>query len=285
MKKICIVLLIIILFVSCKTAKGAEEAFSEYGGAKWIYCRVDDNTVLSSHNANERSAPASLTKLLTASVALKYVDADEVFTVGTEPDLVPEGSSLCLISEGHRLKLRDLIAGMLMASGNDAAYTVAVSTARIVSGEALDDSEAVEYFCGLMNDFAADLGMNNSHFASPDGFDNNAQYTTAEDLLILARYVLDVSGIREIIGSFQKYVVFESGENITWTNTNQLLNPQSEFYSENAVGMKTGTTNKAGCCLIAAFTKSEKHYIAVILGAENDISRYSLALECFNGLL
>lgn len=99
-----------------------------------LYC-VEDEQFIYRENSDVPVAPASLTKLLTASVALHYIKADEVFSVGSEQNLVKPESSLCLILEGHRLKLYDLISGMLMVSGNDAAYTVAVCTARMVSGD------------------------------------------------------------------------------------------------------------------------------------------------------
>ena len=251
--------------------------------AKTVFYCVEDNKLLYSKNADVRIAPASLTKMLTASVALYYIDPDEVFTVGSERKLVPEKSSLCLILPGHRLTLYDLIMGMLLASGNDAAYTVAVSTARAVYPEAvMEDAEAVECFCGLMNGFAEELGMSHSHFTTPDGSDDKDQYTSASDLLLLAKYALSVSEIREIASTYRKYVVFESGENITWTNSNKLLCPDSKFYSEYAVGMKTGTTSRAGNCLISAFERDGKTYISIAAGCLTDSDRYKLTLKNFS---
>ena len=246
-----------------------------------LYC-INSGKLLYGEGCDERIAPASLTKLLTASVALKYIPSDRVFTVGTELEIVPPHSSLCLIAKGHRLRLYDLIAGMLMVSGNDAAYTVAVSAAKEVSGdENLTDREAVEYFCGLMNDFAADLGMSGSRFTSPDGSDSDGQYTTLSDLLLLARHAWSVPEIREIVSEAERYTVFESGENITWKNTNRLLDPDDEFYCEYAVGMKTGTTVKAGNCLIAVFEKDGEEYVSVVARCFSDRRRYEFTLEIF----
>lgn len=85
------------------------------------------------------------------------------------------------------LSLEDLLTGMLMASGNDAAYTIAVSVARkLNSNKYLRDYEAVQYFCTLMNDLANNIRMTNSHFVNPDGWDDYEQYTTTEDLIKLA---------------------------------------------------------------------------------------------------
>lgn len=271
-----IVLLVAVLALLMYEYKKPDNKFT---GMAAIVCRVGDNGTLFEENADMRVAPASLTKLLTASVALKYMSVDEVLTVGTEQELVPNGSSVCLIAPGHRLKLRDLIRGMLMKSGNDAAYTVAVSVARAGIPENLPDSIAVERFCGLMNDLAREIGMTNSRFTTPDGSDSPEQYTTARDLSVLTKYALSFAEIREIVSEYQKYVVFESGENITWENTNRLLNPDDEFYRRDAIGMKTGTTSKAGNCLIAAFSQKGGTYISVVMGCDTDEERYSSTLS------
>lgn len=247
-----------------------------------LYC-VDDGRLIYKDRINDFVAPASLTKLLTASVALHYLSPDTVITVGSEQNLVKPYSSLCLIQQGHRLKLYDLLTGMLMASGNDAAYTVAVSTARSVYPDiSMTDSEAVQYFSGLMNDFAKNIGMQNSHFVNPEGWDDDNQYTTVSDLLILAKYAMSVPEIREITGTYQKYVVFDSGENVTWTNSNNMLNPNSLYYCPNAVGLKTGTTDNAGNCLIGAFTQNDKLYISVVIGCNTTADRYNLTLKLLN---
>lgn len=257
-----------------------EPVYSGYA----LYC-VEDRKMIEGVNVDDRIAPASLTKLITASVALKYMDAGEIVTVGTELQLVEPDSSLCLISRGQRLKLYDLLTGLLLPSGNDAAYTVAVTVARKVVGDAnMSDERAVQYFCMLMNDLAKDLGMKGSHFADPDGWDNDAHYTTVADLVKIAEYAISVPEIREIVSTPEKYVVFESGESIRWFNGNKLLHTQFGYYCENAIGMKTGFTDNAGLCLIAAFEKGGKTYITVIVGCEDDEFRYNKTLELFESI-
>ena len=247
-----------------------------------LYC-VDDGRTLYDDGSDIRTAPASITKLLTASVMLKYMDTDDVVTVGSEQSLVHEDSSVCFISQGNRLKVKDLLTGMLLSSGNDAAYTAAVSTARAVRpDEELSDEEAVAVFCGLMNELAAEIGMKDSHFTTPDGWDDENQRVTAADLVKLSEYALKQQTIREIVGTHQKYVVFESGENITWINTNSLLDPESRFYSEYAIGLKTGTTDDAGCCLAAAFSKDGKIYITVVTGCGESDDRFDLTQKLFS---
>ena len=282
MKKIVLFLAVLIAAIALGAIAAGFLYDPELNAEIVFYC-VEDNELLYSKKADERIAPASLTKLLTASVALYYISPDEVFTVGSEQELVPARSSRCLILPGHRLKLYDLITGMLLASGNDAAYTVAVSTARALNPEiSMTDSGAVDYFCVLMNDFAKKLGMKNSHFTTPDGSDRDDQYTTVTDLLLLAEYALSVPDICDITSAYQKYVIFESGENITWTNSNKLLCPDSRFYSRYAAGMKTGTTNRAGKCLAAVFVKGGKTYISIVAGCFTDSDRYRITLKNFS---
>ena len=165
---------------------------------------------------------------------------------------------------------------MLIASGNDAAYTVAAVTARAVSGSQLSDAEILPVFAGLMNSLAAEIGMKNSRFVYPDGWDDPAQYTTAADLLRLGAYALSVPEIREITGTFRTHIVFRSGENVSWTNTNLLLDPQSAYYCADAVGLKTGTTAAAGHCLLASFVRAGKTYLTAAAGCRSNADRYRL---------
>ncbi len=238
---------------------------------------IDDEEYLYNDNIHVRTAPASLTKLLTASVALEYADPDDVFTVGSEQWLVQPYSSLCYLQIGNVITLKDLITGMLMASGNDAAYTIAVSVAREQKPEAnMTDDEAVAYFCGMMNDFARKIKMNNSSFVNPDGWDDEGQYTTVSDLINLTKYALSVPEISKITGTFQKSVTIVSGEVFEWTNSNLMLSPYSEFYQEKVIGVKTGTTPEAGNCLISAFNEKEKTYITIVVGCDSDYDRYDL---------
>ena len=231
--------------------------------------------------------PASMTKLVTACTALRYMDdMQEVIRVGTEMQFVKEGSSICWIREGHKLKMQDLVTGLLIASGNDAAYTIAVNVARRASGnENLTDQEAVDYFCELMNQFAWDVGARNSNFVNPDGWDDEEQYTTVNDLAIIASCALKYPLIRDIVCQQSKFVRFVSGQTITWTNTNYLLDPSSKYYCPYAIGMKTGSTSLAGKCLIAAVQIDGEEYISVVSGCEKEKDRYQSSLDLFGLVL
>lgn len=249
------------------------------------YCglyEADTLTAIYEKEAQTKIYPASLTKILTAITALSYVPSDTVFTVGSEQELVPARSSLCLIKKGHKLTLYQLLSGMLIASGNDAAYTIAVNTARFVMNrDDISDKEALSYFSTLMNSIAETAGAENSCFINPDGFDNEKQYTTIRDLAAICRYALCFDEICEIAACSEKHIVFKSGENVTWKNSNQLLHSDSPYYYPNAIGMKTGTTALAGKCLMAVAEIEGKTYIAVVSGCSSEESRYSSALSLF----
>ena len=236
---------------------------------------VGTGETLFSLNADEKRAPASLTKLLTALTALNCCPADRVFTVGDEITLIAEGSSLSLINRGQQITLRDLVYAMLLRSGNDAAYTVAANTGRIINPEAQNTSEAIDAFVKRMNSVAASLGMSGSHFTNPDGWDDGNQYVTAADLLTLAKAARENVLMKTAFSTAEYDATFVSGESITWKNTNYFLHAGLEYYRGDCVGIKTGTTDNAGYCLISEMTGGDG-LIIIVLGCENNLSRYDV---------
>lgn len=249
-----------------------------------LYC-IEDGQTLYSYNAEEKAAPASLTKLLTAAVALEYLEDDEILYAGSEQYLVNPGSSLCGLQYGSFSTAKDFITGLLMSSGNDAAYAIAVATARKAYPDSdLSDEAAVSVFCGLMNTTAQRIGMTGSSFTTPDGWDDENQYTTISDLLILTEYTMKIPEISEIVGTQSRTVTFRSGEVYEWSNSNLLLDPYSSYYREDAVGVKTGTTLNAGNNLISAFKIGGKTYISAVVGCETDTDRYELTLKLIESI-
>lgn len=239
--------------------------------------------LLFSKNADEKRAAGSLVKLVTAVTALKYLPGNTVFTVGSELELVKPNSSLCFIYQGQRLSLEQLVYAMLLPSGNDAAYTVAVNTAKLVSkNSALSDTAAVSYFCGLMNSRAKEIGAQNSHFVNPEGWDAENQYTTAADLAKICAAALENDIISTAVACQYKELYYASGEKNAWKNSNRMLDLSSPYYYKGAVGIKTGTTDAAGRCLAASAVKNSKQLIAVVLGCETDEARYGAAAGLLN---
>ena len=211
---------------------------------------------------------------MTAGVALKYADPSAVFTVGDEIKFAKSNSSMCFILKGHQVTLYDLLCGMLMASGNDAAYTVAVNVARSVSGSALNDAEAVGCFVGLMNSYAAEIGLTGSHFVNPEGWDDPEQYMTLQDIVTAALAAMANDTFREIVGKQTYDARFVSGQTITWKNSNLMLDPASPFYLEGVNGIKTGTTEFAKRCLIASYEDADRQLIVASMGNTTDEERY-----------
>jgi D-alanyl-D-alanine carboxypeptidase len=225
-------------------------------------------------NVFEDRSPASLTKLVTASVALKYSSLDKVFTVGTERKLVASDSSICGLKQGHRLSLKDLLYGLMLCSGNDAAYTIAVNVARDVSGENLDDEAAIKFFCKLMNNFCDTLGMDECNFLTPDGYEAEGQTVTASDMAVVARYVMNNSFLSIVASTPKKRVLIASGETFEWKNSNYLLHEDNKYYDSRVSGLKTGSTKKAGKCLITAVSVESGEYIVIVLGCTTEDQRY-----------
>lgn len=238
-----------------------------------FYC-YDTGEVLFSKDTDKRISLASITKLLTASVALENLGADHKITVGSEIKLVHPNSTLAYLSEGCRMPLSDLLYGLLLPSGNDAAYTLAVNTARAAEPDkALSDKEAVAVFVGMMNDYAAKLGMKSSHFANPEGWDDPGHYTTVSDLMKLVDHALGKKEIRDAAATLTKTVRFETGGYAVWKNTNRMLDPSYELYDKTASGLKTGTTDAAGSCVAEVFVRGGKTYVCIVMGCS---SRYQL---------
>ena len=223
--------------------------------------------------------------MVTACVAIENLPLNTVITVGSELSLVPKNSSLAYIYKGQRIKLSDLLTGMLLCSGNDAAYTIATNVGRHASGDStLGDKEAVAYFCTLMNDYIKKIGAVNSNFTTPDGSDSEGQYSTVNDLAIITAHAMKNKTVAEITSTHYKKVVFVSGQIAKWTNTNELIHPDSRYYTECVSGFKTGGTEMAGKCLSATFTKNGVEYIAIVMGCEDNDARYENILELINSI-
>ena len=218
---------------------------------------------------NDRIYPASITKLFTAYVALQYLAPDRQITVGTAIYTVPPDSSLAFISIGEVYTVEQLIHGMLLPSGGDAARVIAAETGRVIAGKTdISDTEAINLCIDEMNRLAAALGMTGTHFVTPDGFHDPNHYTTMADLLTLTELSLADPLIQKVV-STPEYTVTLGGRSFTWRNTNMLLHESSqhpEFYRETAIGLKTGFTGAAGRCLLSAFIVDGELIYAGVFG-------------------
>jgi D-alanyl-D-alanine carboxypeptidase (penicillin-binding protein 5/6) len=178
-----------------------------------------------------------------------------------------------------------LVEAMLLPSGNDAAYVLAAAAGRkLLAEEDPSAKEAVQAFLEEMNRVAEEVGLTGSHFENPDGYHSENHYTCPGDLATIGELALKNETIVEFMKLQQDSVVFASGEIITWYNTNRLLNPESAWYCENAIGMKTGYTKEAGYCLLAAFQEDDRQFLVGIFDSENKLSRYTDAITLFEAI-
>ncbi len=229
-------------------------------------------------DADKQVFPASTTKILTCLVALENGNLNDMVTVSANAVNFGRGNSLMGLQEGDQYTLRDLLYGMMLPSGNDAAIAIAEHIAG-----------STEAYAEKMNQKAADIGMTHSHFVTVHGKQNENHYTTVRDMAILTAYALNGKNnahkdeFRKIVGA-ATYTAKSGPREIYLVNSNRLLidtpptedlpSPISCKY-EYAIGVKTGDTAKAGKCLIAAAEKDGVTLIAVLYGGTLDDPDYN----------
>ena len=223
-------------------------------------------------NADAQCATGSTIKILTCMLAIESGRLDEETVISEAAVNFNKYNSLMGLKEGQKWKIRDLLYGLMLPSGNDAAIAIAEHLAG-----------STKSFAKLMNDKAAELGMTHSHFVTVHGKDNKDHYSTARDMAILTAWALKNDTFRQIVGTTTYSCSDVDGVNtITLQNTNRLLidaesdgtyTPISCLYPD-AIGVKTGDTNAAGKCFIAAASRGGVTLIAVLLGGTLDDQEY-----------
>ncbi|MBI5414304.1 D-alanyl-D-alanine carboxypeptidase [Candidatus Peregrinibacteria bacterium] len=215
-----------------------------------IIVDVASGTPIWGKNVEEERAIASLTKLMTALIIVESHDMSEVVTVSSSFQNIL-GAKMKVVP-GEKITIENLLNGLLIPSGNDAAHVLA---------EYHSGSE--EAFVKEMNMRAYYLGMQHTHFQNPHGLDADQHYSSPADLAILTRKILEYPKIREII-RMKKKTVFsvDGGTQHALTSTNELLFSPFPVY-----GVKTGTTDKAGQCLIALIKNDRQEVLVIVLGS------------------
>jgi len=228
------------------------------GAVAFIVMDHNSGAILAAKNEDERRAPASLTKLMTSYVVFQRIK-EEFISLEDDVKISEKawktGGSRSFIEVGKMIKLKDLLRGMIVQSGNDAS----VALAEHVAG-----SEGT--FVLFMNDYAEQLGMKNSRFENSSGLPHKDQYTTAKDIAILSSAM-----IRDFPDFYKWYSEKEfTYNNITQPNRNKLL------WSDSTVdGLKTGYTQKAGYCLVTSAKRVGMRLISVVLGSESPTVRFT----------
>lgn len=224
------------------------------------------NEILFEKDAFEKRSMASTTKIMTSVLAIESGRLDETVEI-TEKMIRAEGTSIGL-KAGYRIKLRDLVYGMMLESGNDAANSVAI----FLSG-------SLENFSELMNQKAASIGMKNTHFVTASGLDDEEHYSTAYDMALLASYCIKNDAFK-VVCSTKKYMSYlEKPDNyrLFFSNHNRLLSENKGVF-----GVKTGFTKKSGRCLVSAAERDGAVIIVVTLCASDDWNDHrKLYKSCF----
>ena len=223
---------------------------------------ISTGTELFAQNADEPLPPASLTKIAAALVVLERANLDESIEI-QEEDLVSAEESQVGLVAGDHLSVRDLLRGMLIPSGNDATLALARHVGAAAIGESAAPDRAVAEFVSMMNTKAAELGATSSHFVNPTGIDDPYHVMSARDIEVLTKVALQNSVFSEIVATTSAVLDSEMRpEGYPVTTTNQLL-------AEGVVtGVKTGTTPKAGGCLVTSFAVGPNQIVAVVLGSD-----------------
>ena len=241
----------------------------------------ESDSFLYEKNAQEPAAPASTSKLLTALVTLDYCDPEEIVRVGGEIKRIGKSSSTIWLKKGDRLSVEHLLDGLLLSSGNDAAYALAVYTGRKIAGQQqLSIDQALDLFLEKMNDKAGSLGAVNSLFTSPDGYDGDG-FSTAADLARIGLAFFQNDLLQNIVETKELSVEWACGKSISHQNFVEMLYPESPYYFPTLLGGKTGFTKRAGNCAVTAAAINDQVYICVVLGEENRESRWQDSLTLY----
>lgn len=221
------------------------------------------NTILYGKNENTRRKMASTTKIMTAIIIIENCNLDE--TIEISKKAAGTGGSRLGLKTGDKITIRDLLYGLMLRSGNDAAVALAEHT-----------SGNVENFTELMNQKSVNLGLKNTHFETPHGLDSDEHYTTAYELAILSNYALNNKIFAQIVGT-KSYTVTINGYPKQLSNTNELLGNFNGIY-----GIKTGFTNGANRCLVTACKRGNMDIICVVLGADTKKFRTQDSIKLIN---
>ena len=210
----------------------------------------DSGRTLFEKNANMKMAMASTTKIMTCIVALENADANQIVKVSKKATTMPKVKMNERVGEEYKLK--DLLYAMMLESFNDVAVTVAEAVAG-----------SVENFSDMMNKKAKEIGMNSSHFVTPNGLDATGHYSTAYDMAKLGAYAIKNKEFLEITNTpVYSFNEITSGRNIKISNKDAFLTMDN-----NAIGIKTGFTSKAGYCFVGAWKKGKRTFVSCVLGS------------------
>lgn len=221
------------------------------------------NSVLFGKNENSKKKMASTTKIMTATIIIEKCNLTD--TIEISKKAAGTGGSRLGLKTGDKITVLDLLYGLMLRSGNDAAVALAEYAGGDING-----------FAELMNAKTLELGLTNTHFETPHGLDSNKHYTTAYELALLSNYALNNPTFAKIVGT-KNYTITINGSPKDLSNTNELLGNMEGVY-----GIKTGFTNGANRCLVTACKRNNIDIICVVLGADTKKFRTIDSIKLIN---
>ena len=221
------------------------------------------NSVLFGKNENSKKKMASTTKIMTATIIIEKCNLTD--TIEISKKAAGTGGSRLGLKTGDKITVLDLLYGLMLRSGNDAAVALAEYAGGDING-----------FAELMNAKTLELGLTNTHFETPHGLDSNEHYTTAYELALLSNYALNNPTFAKIVGT-KNYTITINGSPKDLSNTNELLGNMEGVY-----GIKTGFTNGANRCLVTACKRNNIDIICVVLGADTKKFRTIDSIKLIN---
>lgn len=248
--------------LSCSTTE-SEIKIPETNSRACVVIDRNTNTVLYGKNENTKRKMASTTKIMTAIVIIENCNLDE--TIEVSKKAAGTGGSRLGLKTGDKITIKNLLYGLMLCSGNDAAVALAEYAGGNVYG-----------FAELMNKKANDLGLTNTNFETPHGLDSDNHYTTAYELALLSNYALNNKTFKQIVGT-KNYTISINGYPKALSNTNELLGNLDGVY-----GVKTGFTNGANRCLVTSCKRNNMDIICVVLGADTKKFRTSDSTKLIN---
>ena len=262
------------------------DAIFAISAANAFVYNVNSDELLAKKGDGLNFSPASITKLLTALYALETAPSDLVISPKAEElSLVGKNSSIAYIKTHHKLTVSQLIQGMMMPSGNDAAYALAAGVGRHIAGDqSMNGKDAVSLFVKGLNEYAIKIGCTGTHFTVPDGLAGSEHYTSSHDMIIIGKLAINNPIIAKYAKTVSQKVYYASGHSITWNNTNSLINPNSEYYSPYVNGLKTGSLTGNYCLYVSAVI-NENTYLIGIFGAPTKSGRYDDAHILIDAIL
>lgn len=233
------------------------EGFDQLEGLSaeaWMLVEDSTGFIISQKNADEKLFIASITKMMTCLLALENGNFDDTVCITKDVFIVRDS----WVKIGDSYRLGDLVYEMMMMSDNNAAYAIA----QHIAGDTLT-------FYNMMNEKAQYLGMDSTHFASPNGMPNDGNYSSASDLVRLSRYCMCDSLFADIVGTAEKDIPLLDGRHLPCMNTNLLLTSY-----DGCIGIKTGYTRQASGCLASAATRDNTTLFLVFLGSRGRSLRF-----------